>query len=226
VSAPAPDAQTGDLDWLLDGPWATLALLIAVALVVLFVAKLASERSRSSKSKRSMPDLDLRVAKLEALPVSPIVSATAGPVHIEGTICDAAGGLGRLLYRNRYKGRRATAIAVERLILRDASGLVGLEDLEGARVIAPKETAGAHDVVSLYMGDRVQVLGDLERFDQPAPIGEHGDLLVGMLGTLGPIQIRVLEREPASPAAPRPAASAEHESTSPSEPPDHETAPT
>lgn len=220
--APAPDAQVGDLDWLLDGPWATLGLLMALALIVLFVAKLAAERGRSSKSKRSMPDLDLRVAKLEALPVSPILSAAPGPVHVEGTICDAAGGLGRLLYRNRYKGRRATAIAVERVIIRDAGGLVGLEDLEGARVIAPKESAGAHDVVSLYMGDRVQVLGDLERFEQPTPIGEQGDLLVGMLGTLGPIQIRVLAREPASHDhdPPRPAASAEHE------PHDHETAST
>jgi len=199
LAPPEPAQATGDLDWLTSGPWASFGLVLSLALIVLFVSRLLAQRSqRSGQASRSQPDFDLRVAKLEALPVTTIAAAKRGPVLFVGTVCDAEGGMGSLLYRNRFRGRRATAIAAELVLVRDETGLVGLEKLEDARVIAPRETVGEHEVVSLMLGDRVQVLGDLLRFEQPTLVGERSEPLVGMLGTLGPIQIRVLDRPAAS----------------------------
>ncbi len=196
----AVQPESSDLDWLTNGPWASLGLILALALIVLSVSRLLAQRAARSgggSRGRSQPDFDLRVAKLESLVVTTIGEAKPGPVHVVGTVCDAKGGMGKLLYRNRFRGRRATAIAAELVLIRDETGVVGLENLEDARVLGPRETVGDHEVVSLMLGDRVQVLGDLLRFDQPAPFGERGEPMVGMLGTLGPIQIRVLDR-PAS----------------------------
>lgn len=201
ILAPAEPAPSSELDWLSGGPWASFGLVLALALIVLFVSRLLAGRATRSSLRgggRSQPDFDLRVAKLESLPVGTIAASQRGPVHLVGTIHDAEGGMGTLLYRNRFRGKRATAIAAELVLVRDETGLVGLEKLEDARVIAPRETAGEHEVVSLMLGDRVQILGDLLRFEQATPIGERGEPLVGMLGTLGPIQIRVLERATAS----------------------------
>jgi hypothetical protein len=190
-------APSSELDWLSGGPWASFGLVLALALIVLFVSRLLAGRAQRPGQRgggRNQPDFDLRVAKLEALPVGTIFASKRGPVHLVGTIHDAEGGMGPLLYRNRFRGRRATAIAADLVLVRDETGLVGLEKLEDARVIAPRETVGEHEVVSLMLGDRVQILGDLLRFEQATSIGERREPLVGMLGTLGPIQIRVLER--------------------------------
>lgn len=201
----APEPEPSELDWLTGGPWASFGLVLSLALIVLFVSRVLAQRAQRPGAGlrgggRGKPDFDLRVAKLEALPVGTIAEAKRGPVHLIGTIHDAEGGMGKLLYRNRYRGQRATAIAAELVLVRDETGLVGLEKLEDARVLAPRETVGDHEVVSLMLGDRVQLLGDLLRFEQPTSIGERGEPMVGMLGTLGPIQIRVLER-PSSPAS-------------------------
>lgn len=209
MMAPPESTPSGELDWLAGGPWASFGLVLALALIVLFVARLLAARNQRSGLRgggRSQPDFDLRVAKLESLPVITISAAKRGPVHLVGTIHDAEGGMGKLLYRNRFRGRRATAIAAELVLVRDETGLVGLEKLEDARVIGPRETVGEHEVVSLMLGDRVQILGDLLRFEQATAIGEQHEPMVGMLGTLGPIQIRVLERATAS-AVPEPATS-------------------
>lgn len=228
--APEP-APAGELDWLMGGPWASFGLVLALALIVLFVSRLLAQRAARSGGGlrgggRGRPDFDLRVAKLESLPVTTIAEAKRGPIHVVGTVCDAEGGMGTLLYRNRYRGQRATAIAAELVLVRDETGLVGLEKLEDARVIAPRETVGDHEVVSLLLGDRVQVLGDLLRFEQPTPIGERREPLVGMLGTLGPIQIRVLERSPSA-AEQRPAAAGISEPAATTDPhPDHDTSET
>ncbi|MFV8751948.1 hypothetical protein ACNOYE_15490 [Nannocystaceae bacterium ST9] len=227
--APPEPAPAGELDWLMGGPWASFGLVLALALIVLFVSRLLGQRAARPGLRgggRGRPDFDLRVAKLESLPVVTIADAERGPVHVVGTVCDAEGGMGTLLYRNRYRGQRATAIAAELVLVRDDTGLIGLEKLEDARVIAPRETVGDHEVVSLLLGDRVQVLGDLLRFEQPTPIGERREPLVGMLGTLGPIQIRVLERSPSA-AEQRPAAVGSSEPATTIDPhPDHDTSET
>jgi hypothetical protein len=197
---PVPDEE--EINWLLDAPWAKLALLITVAVVVMVLANMLM-RSRQARRGRRPPDFDLRVAKLEALPVAPIASAKSGAVHLIGTLRKGAGALGTgehaCVFRNRSGSSRATAIAAELVLLTDESGTVGLEELESARVIAPKEDQGSHDTIALYLGDRVEVVGELVLFDTPQTA--DGEPMRGMLGSLGQIQVRVIERPSAG--APR-----------------------
>ncbi|MFO7565343.1 MAG: hypothetical protein R6X02_22055 [Enhygromyxa sp.] len=194
---PVPDDE--QINWLLDAPWATLALMITLAVGVLVLANMLMRGRKGRKSRLRKPDFDLRVAKLEALPVTPIAEAKPGPVHVIGTLREGDGALGTgaraCVYQNRAGSSRATAIAAELVLLRDESGLVGIEQLESARVIAPKEDRGAHDIIALYLGDRVEVVGELMHFEQPQTA--DGEPLRGMLGSLGQIQVRVIERPPA-----------------------------
>lgn len=189
-----PD-KAEEVDWLLDGPWGKVAMLLLGAGVVMLVANLLM---RNSKRKRNLmqPDFDLRVAKLEQLPVSKIAAASRGEVHLEGVLARGDGALGTgphaCVYQNRFKASRATAIAAEVTLLDDGTGIVGLTSLEAARVIAPKEDSGPHDIIALYLGDRVEVVGELMTFEDPVTAG--GRELKGMLGSLGPIQVRVIER--------------------------------
>ena len=96
------------------------------------------------------------------------------------------------VYQNRARSSRATAIAAELIFLEDETGMIGIEDLESARVIAPKQEQGAHDIIGLYLGDRVEVVGELMVFESPQTA--NGKPLHGMLGSLGQIQVRVVER--------------------------------
>lgn len=197
---PVPDQD--EINWLTDAPWAKLALLITVAVGVLVLANALMRSKLGRRGIRRRPDFDLRVAKLEALPVSPIAQAQAGPVHLIGTLRKGAGALGTgehaCVFQNRAGSARKTAIAAELVLLSDDSGAegqlvsVGLEQLESARVIAPKEDHGAHDTIALYLGDRVEVVGELVLFDTPQTA--DGEPLRGMLGSLGQIQVRVIER--------------------------------
>jgi len=191
---PVPDEE--QINWLLDAPWAKLALLITVAVGVLVLANLLMRSRRGRKRGLRKPDFNLGVAKLEELPVVPITAAKAGPVHVIGTLRKGDGALGTgeraCIYQNRAGSSRATAIAAELVLLTDESGTIGLEQLDSARVIAPKETDGPHDTIALYLGDRVEVVGELMLFDQP-PTAD-GEPLRGMLGSLGQIQVRVIER--------------------------------
>jgi hypothetical protein len=207
----APD-EADDVDWLVDGPWGKVALLLLGAAVVMLVANLLM---RNSKRRRNLmqPDFNLRIAKLEQLPTTTIAAAKRGEIHLEGVLerGDAALGTGAhaCVYQNRAKASRATAIAAEVTLLNDGTGIVGITSLESARVIAPKEDDGPHDIIALYLGDRVEVVGELLTFENPVTAG--GRELRGMLGSLGPIQVRVLERpdrsthvadsEPSSPLA-------------------------
>ena len=191
---PVPDES--EINWLLDAPWAKLALLITVAVGVLMLANVLMRRRSGRRGLRRQPDFDLRVAKLEALPVVPIAQAASGAVHVVGTLRKGAGALGTgehaCVFQNRSGSSRATAIAAELVLLTDESGTVGLEQLERARVIAPKEDHGPHDTIALYLGDRVEVVGELVVFEQPQTA--DGEPMRGMLGSLGQIQVRVIER--------------------------------
>ena len=186
--------QTGEINWLLEAPWAKVALLVALAVGVMFFA---SQRSRANKRRGARPpDFDLRVAKLEALPLVAIAEAKSGDVHLAGTVIKGEGALGTgpraCVYQNRARGSRATAIAALLVFVEDESGVIGLEGLDDARVIAPKEELGAHDTLSLYLGDRIELVGELMTFDTPQTVDDKP--LLGMLGSLGPIQVRVIER--------------------------------
>lgn len=218
-----PD-ETSEIDWLLNAPWAKVGLLITLAVGVLVLANVVMKGRKPERGLRARPDFDLRVAKLEALPVVGLAEAKNGPVHVEGVIRMGEGALGTgpfaCVYHNRHGSGRKTAIAAELALLaeagegEEASVILGLENLEQARVIAPREDDGPHDTISLYLGDRVQVLGDLLLFDDPKSIG--GADMRGMLGARGQIQIRVLERpeRPQAPQAPSPDASANPNSDS------------
>jgi hypothetical protein len=200
-----PESGSDELGWLTGGPWAEFGLLVILAVVVLFVANMLRAGKRGAARLRSQPDFDLEVARLERLPASPITSAAKGNVHVEGVLVAAEGALGEgpraMVFHNRAGGVRATAVAAELVMLADETGMVGLENLDQARVIAPREERGEHKTISLRLGDRVQVLGQLLRFDTPRTIGEHPQSMVGTLGSLGPIQIRVLERTSVEPPA-------------------------
>ena len=202
-----PDSETtSEVDWLLDAPWAKVALLITVAVGVLVLANTLTKNKGKRRGIRRKPDFDLQVAKLEDLAVTPIASAKAGPIHLVGTLRKGDGALGTgehaCVFQNRAGSSRATAIAAELVLLGDETGVVGLEQLEAARVIAPREDHGPHDTIALYLGDRVEVVGELMVFNQPQTAG--GEPLRGMLGSLGQIQVRLLER--AKPDAPEPGA--------------------
>ncbi len=214
--APAPSSDptsSDELAWLADAPWAKVGLLVLVAMIVLALTNLL-RAGKKGQARRPLPDFDLEVARLEQLPVSSIVTATEGPVHIEGVLVDAEGAMGprAMVFHNRAGGQRATAIAAEFVLLSDGKAALGLENLDHARVIAPREPASSAargrasaetKTISLLLGDRVQVLGKLLRFDKPRPIAGREELLIGSLGSLGAIQVRVLERSPApSPAPP------------------------
>lgn len=206
---PVPDET--EINWLLDAPWAKLALMITVAVGVLVLANMLMRSRSRAKAGLRKPDFDLRVAKLEALPVTPIAEAKPGPVHLIGTLRKGDGALGTgeraCVFQNRAGSSRATAIAAELVLLTDESGTIGVEHLEQARVIAPREDHGPHDIIALYLGDRVEVVGELMHFDQP-PTAD-GEPLRGMLGSLGQIQVRVIERPPADVHSPEPPPSSE-----------------
>lgn len=190
-----PDEPADEFDWLLDGPWGKVAILLLGAGVVMVAANLLM-RSQKRKRNLSQPDFDLQVAKLEQLPITPIAETKRGPVHIVGVLEIGDGALGTgphaCVYQNRAKASRATAIAAELVLLRDESGAVGLSKLESARVIAPKQDQGAHEIIALYLGDQVEVVGEMTTFDTPQTAG--GRELHGMLGWNGQIQVRVTTR--------------------------------
>jgi hypothetical protein len=114
---------------------------------------------------------------------------------IVGSTGNLGGAAGReCVWRNRSGAGPGTAVASELLIVRDDSGRCGVEELEGARVVAPVDKAGSHhESMSLHIGDRIEVIGSFER----DVLGEEEDptqLVYGTLGTDGRLDIRVLER--------------------------------
>ena len=189
----------GEIDWILDGPWAKLALLITVAIAVLTMSNLLMKRRNAAGGGRIRGDFDLEVAKMEQLPITPIAQAKAGPVRLEAVLVSTQGSLGgkpgrECVWRNRYGGARSTAVASELVMARDSSGQVGIEDLEGARVLAPKdEGGGKHEFASLYLGDRVELLGYL-RAEHHGDAEAASERVYGMMGVDSQVQVRMLER--------------------------------
>jgi len=203
---PAPDGSgdpSDEINWLLDAPWGGFALLITFAMVVMYFAK-RRMRGKIGAGLSRTPDFDLRVARLERLALTSLAEAQTGDVRVEGELARGEGALGTgpraCVYQNRFKSSRATAIAAELVLIEDDTGMLGVEGLADARVIAPKEEHGPHDTIGLYLGDRVEILGEAVIFDAPQTVG--GRPLLGMLGSLGQVQIRVVDRPSAAEAKP------------------------
>ncbi len=204
--APASETGAGEIDWILDGPWAKLALLITVAIAVLTISNVMMKRRARSGSAggRHRGDFDLEVAKMEQLPVTSIAAARRGPVHLQAVLVSSSGSLGgkpgrECVWRNRYGGARSTAVGAELVIAQDGTGQVGLDGLEFARVLAPKDpSAGKHEFASLYLGDRVELLG----YFSPEPHGDAenpSERVFGMMGVDSQVQVKVVDR-PTEPA--------------------------
>jgi len=174
--------------------------LALLAIVVLWLGRRAQNDDPSRPRRRAPIDLD--VARMESLPASTIATARPGPCHVEGIIHSAHGGLGgapgrECVYRNLASGDRATAVAAELVLVADDSGRCALENLDRARVIAPKEGPPSRQFIALHVGDRVQVLG---RFTAEH-VGEDADAtthVYGSFGSDGYCQVRLLERGRAS----------------------------
>ena len=189
-------APAHELQWLTDGPWAVVWFLALLAIVVLWFGRRAQGNDPSRPRRRAPIDLD--VARMDSLPRTAIAAAKAGPCHVEGTIHSAHGSLGgeaghECVYRNLARGDRATAVAAELVLVADESGRCALENLDRARVIAPKEGSKNREFVALYVGDRVQVLG---RF-APEHAGDDADPtthVYGGFGADGYFQVRLVAR--------------------------------
>lgn len=194
-----------------------LALLVPVAVLVFFVG---SKRLRSQLGARSIipqgrdrfvsggshrRDAAWRATaeRLEQRDPTPIARAEDGPVRVEATIVGASGNLGgapgrECVWRNRAGAGPKTAVGADLIIVADATGRCGVEQLEGARVVAPTDKAGAHvESTSLHIGDRIEVIARFER----EVVGTHEDpsqLVYGTLGADGRVDVRLVERpEPA-----------------------------
>jgi hypothetical protein len=195
-----------------------LAILIPIAVLVFSVG---TKRVKSQLGLRSimprgrdrlLPDdghhrrdeaWRTAVDRLEARPPTPIASAQSGLVRIEGVITGATGNLGgapgrECVWRNRAGAGPKTAVAAELVFLADDSGRCGLEELEQARVVAPVDKVGMHyESTSLYIGDRIEVIGRFER----DVLGEEEDptrLVYGTLGGDARLDVHVRERASAA----------------------------
>ena len=216
--APAPSDPLGeallDLGTRLDPSWFLLALLIPVAIVVLWFGNrmLSSWRQADAfepKGRGHAGKLHARApasaawvrtrGRLREAPPVPIATAQAGPVRVTGVIVAATETLGGApehgcVWRNRRGAPPASAVAATAVVLADDSGKAGVENLEGARVFAPTEPLGrGHDSLALYVGDQVEVLGTFT----PQRVGDDPDPtqnIYGTLGTSGPLEIQVLDR--------------------------------
>ncbi len=221
--APAPGSPPQDDPFAMFSGWDSdqllwLALLVPVAVVVFFVG---SRRFRAQLGSSALVprgrdrfvggghrrDAAWRATaqRLEQRVPTPIAEAKDGPVRVEATIVRASGNLGgrsghECVWRNRAGAGPQTAVGADLVIIADETGRCGVEQLEGARVIAPTDKAGAHyESTSLYIGDRIEVIATFER----EVVGEHEDpaqLVYGTLGADGRVDVRLLERPEPEPA--------------------------
>lgn len=200
-----------DLGSRLDPSWFLLALLIPVAVVVFWFGNRLFRRDLGIAaiepkgrgfrqwSSRGDPEWTATVARLEAKPVMEIATAREGPVRFEATLASCMEPLGgqpgrECVWRNRVGGRPGSAVAADVVVIADATGRCGIENLDRARVITPVEKHSIHhESMSLYLGDRIEVMG----YFAPEKVGEHEDpamLVYGTVGSAGGLEIRVIER--------------------------------
>ncbi|HEY0136081.1 MAG TPA: hypothetical protein VGB85_18470, partial [Nannocystis sp.] len=96
--------------------------------------------------------------------------------------------------QTRSGAPRDAAIAVDYVIIADASGRATIENLAIADVVAPEDKLGPHRAsCSLFLGDEVEVVA---RF-KPERFGEDPDpsrLVYGTLGADGNLHVRVCKR--------------------------------
>lgn len=214
--APASDPFSMFSDWDTEG-LALLGVLVVVAVSVFWYGsrRFAKERGSSSLRpkgrtlgihgpRRRDAEFKVAVERLERRDATPIAKAGPDVVRIEATIVNASGSLGgpkdrACVWRNRAGAQPDSAVGAELVVVADATGRCGVENLEHARVTAVAERVGMHyEWLSLYVGDRVEVFGRFE----PERVGDDGDdpsaVVYGTLGADGPVEIRLLERpEPA-----------------------------
>lgn len=197
-----------------------LAILVPLAIFVFWFGRRAASRRRGEyglrpsgrifrgRAQRSNDAWRAEVARLEALPPTPIAEAKRASVRFEGTLTAASGNLGgppgrECVWRNRAGARPESAVGAEVVIVADASGRAGIEGIEGATVIAPSDHHSLHhENVSLYLGDRVEVLGYFEPESTPpeptrADQSDPSVLVYGTVGGQGSLQLRLIERRPA-----------------------------
>jgi hypothetical protein len=214
--APATDPEAQmltDLGNRLDPTWFLVAMLIPAAIVVLWFGNrsLRHFRGPGAFEPRGRPFFEgggkkdvefekLRL-RLEQRAATPIAEAAAGTLRMEGTIIASAGTLGgtpgrECVWRNKVGGLPESAVASEAIVIADATGKAGVDNLEDARVTAPHDKHSVHhESMGLYMGDRVEVIGKFV----PGLVGDDEDPtqnVFGAVGTSGPLVIRVLERPP------------------------------
>jgi hypothetical protein len=197
AAAPAPPEE--DITWLMSAPWGKAAIILVAAMAVLFLGNtLMMRKKKAGGGRMSRLDFDVSVARLEDTPRVAIADAKTGPVHLTGRVLSATGTLGSRdgharVWNNRAGAGRRTAVGAELAVVGDETGQIGIEGLEGARVIAPREAGKLHDTVSLYVGDLVQVLGHFVA-EHHGDDAESKNNIYGMMGADRQVQLRVLER--------------------------------
>lgn len=203
-----------------------LAVLIPAAILVYMLGnirtrRLGSARNLEPKGRRmpkgafkADPQFSAFVGRaLDRGVVTPIASAEAQPIMVRGVITSSDGNLGgapgrECVWRNRSGAPRDAAVAAELVVVTDPTGLLTLEDLDHAEVVAPEEKSSARvSSCALYIGDEVEVIG---RF-KPERFGTDPDptkLVYGSMGAGGNLHVRVCSRAK-TPAASRPPGPAE-----------------
>jgi len=197
----------------------TFGVLLTLAILVFYLGNRQVQRMLSARNTeprgRRLPATKLRHDPQFASLVgrmmqrglaTPIAEAQAEPVLIRGVLTTADGTLGgapgrECVWQNRSGAPRDAAIAVEYVIVADASGRATIENLAFADVVAPEDKLGPHRAsCALLLGDEVEVVA---RF-KPERFGEDPDpsrLVYGTLGADGNLHVRVCKRA-APPADP------------------------
>lgn len=205
-----------------SGPLFMLALLVPIAVAVFWLGsrRVSKGRGMAALRPRGRVLFDrprkrnerwrATVKRLEARDPSTSANAKPGPVRLQGVLVNASENLGGVpgrecIWRNRAGASAASAVGAEMVFLQDDAGSVSIEDLEQAYVIAASEKHSFHhENVSLYLGDRIEVLG---HFTPEPPTGAEGhpsERVYGTLTLVDGLDMRLLERPPSAPPAEAP----------------------
>jgi hypothetical protein len=216
-----------DLGNTLDPSWFGLAMLVPVALIVVWYGNQSLRKYWTANrlepggrpfftdERNKDVEFEKQRLRLEQQPATAIAGAPDGILRIEGRIIASAGTLGgqpgrECVWRNKVGGLRNSAVASDAIVVADRTGKAGVEGLEAARVIAPHDKHSVHhESMGLYIGDKIEVIG---RF-APDLLGEDDDPTQNVYGTMASQVIRVLDR-------PTPQAAAAHEADDDSSQPD------